>query len=40
MRGYASKETLKKAFMTERLNVPIAPSLNLMLEEVILTNCL
>jgi len=35
MRGFASKETLDFAFKWERVDIPIAPSLNLLLEEVI-----
>lgn len=34
MRGYASKETLDSAFKLERVDIPIAPGLNLLLEEV------
>ncbi|KAI9558418.1 hypothetical protein GHT06_015200 [Daphnia sinensis] len=33
MRGYTSKEILEKAFKMERVNIPTAPSLNLLLEE-------
>jgi hypothetical protein len=36
MRGFASRETLEKAFKMERVNVPTAPSLNLLLEEVVI----
>ena len=35
MRGLASKEILENAFKMERVPIPIAPSLNLMLEEVL-----
>ncbi|XP_057368768.1 pseudouridylate synthase 1 homolog isoform X2 [Daphnia carinata] len=34
MRGYTSKEILEKAFKMERVNIPTAPSLNLLLEEL------
>ena len=34
LRGFASKETLEIAFNLERIDVPMAPSLNLLLEEV------
>lgn len=34
MRGFTSKEILEKAFKMERVNIPTAPSLNLLLEEV------
>ncbi|KAK4009375.1 tRNA pseudouridine synthase A isoform X2 [Daphnia magna] len=33
MRGFTSKEILEKAFKMERVNIPTAPSLNLLLEE-------
>jgi len=33
LRGFASKETLEIAFNLERIDVPMAPSLNLLLEE-------
>jgi hypothetical protein len=35
MRGFVPREILDKAFKMERVNVPTAPSLNLLLEEVI-----
>lgn len=34
MRGYASKDVLDSAFKLERVDIPIAPSLNLLLEQV------
>lgn len=36
MRGYTTKETLENAFKMERIDIPIAPGLNLLLEEVLL----
>lgn len=38
MRGFASKEILETAFKMERVDIPIAPSLNLLLEEVMKDN--
>ncbi len=34
MRGFATVETLESAFKMERVDIPIAPSLNLLLEQV------
>ena len=34
LRGFATRETLDKAFKMERVDIPIAPSLNLLLEQV------
>ena len=34
MRGLATKETLESTFKLDRVDIPIAPSLNLLLEEV------
>lgn len=34
MRGLATKENFESAFNLERIDIPIAPSLNLLLEEV------
>ena len=34
MRGFATKDTMENAFKMERVDIPIAPGLNLMLEQV------
>jgi tRNA pseudouridine38-40 synthase len=35
MRGFATKDTLENAFKMEKVDIPIAPGLNLLLEQVL-----
>ena len=37
MRGFATKDTMENAFKMERVDIPIAPGLNLLLEQVLKT---